>query len=231
MNRQILTIGLTDNINDAFKKYLALDQVPLVSSDDTEEAIKQMGKEAFRLIICDASPLSADKAQETVDRMRRITYAPILMLTQDDAAAVTLEAGADMCIPPNVNAHMLFAVAMALARRNESYSQFCDIKPTDAALRRGDLMIDSPRHTVLQSGKEIRLLPMEFRLLAFLARNPGIALTPEQISPAIWLDDNHTAKDVARVIAKLRSRLGDHAEHPSYIQTVHGVGYRFLPSE
>lgn len=97
MNRQILTIGLTDKTNEILKKYLALDHVQVAVSRDFNEAMLLLSKDPYRLMIWDASSLSADDAQELVSRMRRITYAPILMLTQDNAAVVTLEAGADMC--------------------------------------------------------------------------------------------------------------------------------------
>lgn len=49
----------------------------------------------------------------------------------------------------------------------------------------------------------------EFRLLAFMAKNAGIVLTAEKLSPAIWLDDNHSARDAARIVFALRQKLGD----------------------
>lgn len=229
MNRQILTIGLSDETNDVIKKYFALDCMQVVACQNADEARVHLREEHHRLIVYNASELSTDDAQEYVSRMRRATYAPILMITKDKAAAATLEAGADMCLPPNVNAHMLFAVAMGLIRRNECFSQYDDAHTGPIVLYRADLMIDSTRHHVTQSGADIQLLPQEFRLLAFMARNAEVVLTAEQISPAIWLDDNHQHHDVTRIVSTLRQKLNDDPKEPRYIQTVHGVGYRFLP--
>ena len=231
MNRQMLTIGLTDDVNDTFRKYFALDQMRITTCKDISDAMVQLGKEHFRLIIYDASALSSETAQEMASRIRRITYTPLVMLTIDEAAAATQEAGADICVPPDMDMHRLFSTVMGQIRRNECFSQYDDGDPSVIVLYRDDLMADSSRHCVTQSENTIHLTPQEFRLLAFMMRNAGLVLTPEQISPAIWLDDNHTAKDVARIIANVRRKLKDSRNDPRYIETVHGVGYRFMPTE
>ena len=125
----------------------------------------------------------------------------------------------------------MFSQARALIRRFTVYNHFDAFYPDAAVLFRGDLMIDSMRHRVTQSGKELRLLPKEFRLLAYFARNPDIVLTAEQITHAVWLSEVDTGRDVTKVISDLRNKLGDNLENHRYIETVHGVGYRFLLGE
>ena len=224
MNRQILTIGLTDDVNDIFKKYFALDQMRVTTCKDISDGMVQLGKEHFHLIIYDASALSSEDAQEMASRIRRITYTPLVMLTIDEAAAATQEAGADICVSPDMDLHRLFSTVMGQIRRNECFSQYDEVEPGAIVLFRDDLMADSSRHCVTQSGNTIHLTPQEFRLLAFMMRNAGLVLTAEQLGPAIWLDDNHSARDAARVVFALRRKLGDDAKHPKYKKNVHGVG-------
>lgn len=228
MSKPMLTIGMSDRVNKAFKENVALDQVLLVACHDISEALPLIAKESFRLIIYNAAELNSDDVQEMVLRIRRITYAPLVVICAVEALAVTIEVGADVCVPPMVNMHGLFSVALGQARRNECFSKLDDPEPGDPTLYCGDLIIDSRQHIVTQAGNNLRLQPLEFRLIAYMAKNVGLVLSPEQISPAIWLDDCHTSRDVARVIFTLRRKLNDNTQHPKYIETVHGVGYRFL---
>ena len=231
MDRQIITIGVNKETNEVFEKYLALERLPLIACDGMSEAIKIMSKESFGLIMLNASSCTYDNTQEAVSRLRSMTYAPILVLSTLEAAASALEVGADVCIPPDAELHVLFSQAMALIRRYKAYNHYDIADPEAATIYRGDLMIDSKRHLVTQAKQEIQLTPTEFRLLAYLARNPGIVLAPEQIGHAVWLHDQVQDRDVTRVVSALRNKLGDNRAAHRYIETVHGVGYRFLLGE
>ena len=98
-------------------------------------------------------------------------------------------------------------------------------------LFRGDLMIDSARHRVTRNGEGIALLPREFRLLSYFAHNPGLVLNTEQLGQAIWLSEHNYDRDVTKVVSDLRRKLDDDRATHTYIETVHGVGYRFVPTE
>ena len=118
---------------------------------------------------------------------------------------------------------------MALLRRYIIYDRYDAFDPEASTLYRGDLIIDSKRHRVMKENTQIYLRPREFRLLAYFARNPGIVLTQDQIREAVWLDEADEARDITPVITYLRKKLDDDKERPKYIETVRGVGYRFLP--
>ena len=92
-------------------------------------------------------------------------------------------------------------------------------------------MIDSARHRVTRNGEEIALLPREFRLLSHFARNPGVILNAEQLGRAIWLSEHNYGRDVTKVVSELRRKLDDDRLTHTYIETIHGVGYRFIPAE
>ena len=218
-------------MNDVFKKSFALDQMYVTECKGLDEAVALFAVKNCHLIIYNASALSPDDTRETVSKIRSATYAPLIVLSTDEAVDAAEEAGADICAPPNADLHRLFSIAMGQIRRNEYYSQYDAAGIGTVVLYRGDLIIDSTRHYVSQAGKEIRLLPREFRLLEHLGRNPGIVLTPEQLAAAIWGSDHNFSRDVTKVVSDLRRKLGDSREKPIYIETIHGVGYKFIPNK
>ena len=132
-----------------------MDQVHLVSCRNIDEAIVMLSKDSFRLLILDASAQDVEQAQENVAKLRSITYAPLIALTSDDAAAAAQEAGADVCVSPDMDLHRLLSTGMVQIRRNENYSQYDNAAPCSPTLFRGDLMIDSARHRNIGIEKEV----------------------------------------------------------------------------
>lgn len=231
MSRPILSIGLMENTEETFKRYFALENLSLIACKGIDEALNLMSKENYCLIMFDALSLSSDDTQNAIGKLRNITQAPLFVFASVEAFGPALEVGADVCAPPAADKCIIFSQAMALLRRYVVYDRYDIHDPASATVYRGDLMIDSLRHQVKQEGREIVLLPREFRLLAFFARNPGIVLTQDQIRAAIWLSENNFSRDVTPVIAALRQKLHDDKSNPRYIETVHGFGYRFLPDK
>jgi len=89
-----------------------------------------------------------------------------------------------------------------------------------------DLQIDSGRHRVLLKGKQLPLTSTEFSLLKFLAARPGWVFTRYQLVDAVHGNDYPvTDRSVDVQIVGLRKKLGTAGE---YIETVRGVGYRFM---
>lgn len=232
MSKRVIAIGLDENICSLFREYFALDELSLQACHCVSDAVILLNcDQEASLIIMDTSSLSTDDTQEAVIRLRTLTYMPILVLSSAEASAPALEVGADVCIPPSADICAIFSQAMALIRRYTVYIYFEKPELSAAVLYRGNLVIDSIRHRVMQAGMELSLLPREFRLLAYFARNPGITLTPEQISRAVWLTDRYNNRDVTQVVSSLRHKLGDSKNDPVYIETIYGFGYRFKPSK
>ena len=76
----------------------------------------------------------------------------------------------------------------------------------------------------------VTVTALDYDLLLALARNPGLVLSRRQLLAAVWDDDAYVDERVVDVhIRTLRRALGDDAAHPSIIETIRSVGYRFLP--
>lgn len=93
-----------------------------------------------------------------------------------------------------------------------------------------DLVILPERQLVLRGEERIHLTASEFTLLQTLARRPGIVFTRKMLLDALWQTERNTGSllTVNVHIRNLRERLGDDPEHPRYIATVRGVGYKLV---
>lgn len=149
----------------------------------------------------------------------------ILMLTalgQPEQRVAGLDLGADDYLPkPFVWAELLARIR-ALLRR--------EISGGSNLLRLGDLVLDLSERTAALAGRSLRLTPKEFAVLEYLVRHPGRIVSTEELLDHVWEEG---AVDIftntVRVhVNALRRKLGDNAERPKHIETVQGIGYRFL---
>jgi phosphate regulon transcriptional regulator PhoB len=156
--------------------------------------------------------------------LRERTDVPIIMVTartSEDDKLEGLECGADDYVTKPFSMRELIARVRALLRRHEP-------TPQRNNLQRGDLYIDPSAHTVSVSGKHVELSALEFRLLHYLAAHPGMVFSRDHLLDRVWGNDRSvTPRSVDVYIRRVREKIEDQPQHPAYVQTVHGVGYRF----
>lgn len=100
---------------------------------------------------------------------------------------------------------------------------------TEAGIYRFDgIVVDLGAHQVMRDGVELALEPKAFAVLAALLEQAGTALERDELLDRVWGHRHVTPGVLNRVIAQLRKALGDNAEHPRYIQTLHSLGYRLI---
>ena len=154
---------------------------------------------------------------------------PVLMLTargEEADRVVGLELGADDYVTKPFSLRELIARVRALLRRRETFNL------QTRALQRRDLFIDPQSHLVRIASRAIDLTALEFRLLYFLASNPGTVFSRDRLLDLVWGNErNVTPRSVDVYVRRLREKLETHGEIPIYVQTVHGVGYRFAATD
>ena len=164
---------------------------------------------------------------EVCQRIRQVSNAPIIMLTalnQEQEMLRGLEAGADDFLTKPFNAEVLLARAKTVLRRSANGNA----QNTNFQFNNGHLSIDIERHHVLVDEKRVKLTPVEFRLMVYLARNAGKVLTFNHILSNVWGDQYMGSIDYVHVyVSHLRNKIEENAKDPRYILTVHGVGYMF----
>jgi DNA-binding response OmpR family regulator len=152
---------------------------------------------------------------------------PIIMLTaqQNETDKVPgLEMGADDYITKPFSLRELVSRIRAQLRR--AYGEYSSAESTAMVIN--DLVLDQAIGQVRRGDETINLTPTEFRLLTYLARHRGQALTRGQIVEAIWgyAPDVESEKTVNVHIRRLREKIELKPDQPSLILTVPGIGYR-----
>ncbi len=134
-----------------------------------------------------------------------------------------LQMGADDYVTKPFRANELIARMEAVLRRAQP-----DTSPAALSLiQAGDLAIDLAQRRVTVAGLQIDLTPIEYQILALLARHPGQVLTHAQILHDVWGEAYSTENHYLWVhIAHLRQKLEPNSKRPRYILTERGVGYR-----
>jgi two-component system KDP operon response regulator KdpE len=135
-----------------------------------------------------------------------------------------LDAGADDYVTKPFGRRELFArIRVAL--------RYVRALPGDTGiLEAGPIHIDAARYTVTVAGKPVHLTPIEFRILASLARGHGAVVTRGQLVNEVWGPDSDQADHVRVHIAALRRKLELDPQRPRWLVTVVGVGYRLEAS-
>jgi two-component system response regulator MtrA len=158
-------------------------------------------------------------------QIRAESGTPIVMLTaRGDTVDVVLglECGADDYIVKPFKPKELVARMRARLRRNEA--------PAPETLRIGEVQIDVAGHVVSRDGRHVALTPLEFDLLATLARRPGQVFTREQLLEQVWGYRHAADTRLVNVhVQRLRAKVESDPEHPEVVVTVRGVGYKAGP--
>lgn len=167
---------------------------------------------------------------DVCQRLRQLKLRqPILMLTvrgEEMDKVLGLEMGADDYVTKPYSLRELLSRIRALIRRS-----YGDLSGSDADLMYiGDLVIDRTRGQVHLGDLLVSLTPTEFRLLVFLARNRGQALSRAQIMDGVWgFDADVESETTVNVyIRRLREKVEHDPSRPTLILTVPGIGYRMV---
>ncbi|TSD50209.1 response regulator transcription factor [Rhodococcus sp. KBS0724] len=157
------------------------------------------------------------------DLRAREVWTPILMLSAKDGEydlADAFDLGADDYLVKPFSFVVLLARLRALVRRGAPQ------RPT--VLSVGDLALDPARHQVVRGTTELILTPREYSVLEFLMRNSGVVVTKREIVRSVWDINYEGDENIVEVyIGYLRKKI-DAPFGKSSIETVRGVGYRFV---
>ncbi len=223
---KILVVDDEEDILELVRYNLDREGYQVVCAISGEEALEAAEAERVDLIILDLMLPGMD-GLEVARRLKQSVNTkdiPIVMLTAkgEEADVVTgLELGADDYVTKPFSPRILIARLKAVIRRHGGET---DLDNEVLAIR--ELSIHTGRRHVTAGGKSLDLTYTEFQVLYFLARRPGWVFTRSQIVDAVRGDDYPvTDRSVDVQIVGLRKKLGSLGH---YIETVRGVGYRFI---
>ena len=184
--------------------------------------------DSLSLVILDVMMPDIDGFQ-VLKTIRETSNIPVLMLTaksDEDDKVSGLRLGADDYITKP------FSIVELMARVNSLIRRYTTLNPTFATdidyIAMKDMTIDKTNRIVSVNDNLIELTSKEFDLLSFLASNKGRVFSKKQIYTQVW-EEEYAFDDsnIMSFISKLRKKIEPDPNHPFYILTVRGVGYRF----
>jgi two-component system, OmpR family, alkaline phosphatase synthesis response regulator PhoP len=206
------------------RDYLERAGFTVASASTAADALASMRARRPALVVLDLGLPDRDGLDVARD-LRRVADVPIVMLTargDESDRIVGLELGADDYVVKPFSPKELVARVRAVLRRAESSSARADV------LGALDVQVDVPRHRVTVAGREVGLTATEFTLLETLIREPGRVFTRSQLLDAVHgVSFESYERAIDAHVKNLRRKLEPTPGSRRYVQTVHGVGYRF----
>jgi two-component system response regulator RegX3 len=225
--RRILLVEDEKTIRDAVAAYLERESYWVTPAEDGQVAIDQFTKHRFDLVVLDLM-LPKVSGEEVCRQIRNASDVPIIMLTakgEEEDRIAGLELGADDYLVKPFSPRELVARVRALLRRAH-----VDSEPQRDRLAFGDLEVDVAGHKAFLASEELDLTASEFKLLTTLSRYPGrVYSRMELVEKVLGYDFEGYERTIDSHVKNLRAKLGDDPKEPTFIYTVHGVGYRFEP--
>lgn len=208
----------------AARAYLEREGHTVYEAKDGREALDLFDERAIDFVVLDLM-LPMISGEDVCREIRRSSNAPIIMLTAKGAEEERLnglDLGADDYIVKPFSPRELVARVKTIMRR----LQPATVEPV---LRfKGGLILYLAEKRAEAAGAPIDLTRQEFNLLHLLARNPKIAFTREHLlAKAFAMAYEGSDRTIDTHIKNLRKKIEADARHPHYIETVHGLGYRF----
>ncbi|MBX3299454.1 MAG: response regulator transcription factor [Acidobacteria bacterium] len=200
----------------------------VVTATDGDEGLSIALEGNLSAIILDVMLPKKNGFDVARDLRQQGVETPILMLTAKGEIidkVLGLKLGADDYMTKPFEMAELLARLEALIRRSSTQDQ----NTVNGVFRFGEIDVDLQRAEVRKRGEAIELSAMEFRLLQFFLNNRGVVHSRDDLLDAVWgYDSMPTTRTVDVHIAWLRQKLEENPKRPKHIQTVHGMGYKFI---
>jgi two-component system alkaline phosphatase synthesis response regulator PhoP len=219
---KVLVVDDEPDIVEILKYNLQKEGYEVATAEDGVKAVKVAAKFLPDVILLDIMMPNQDGVETCLQirQMPDLKNTFIIFLTarmEEYSEVAAFDVGADDYITKPIKPRALMSRISALFRRESKKEQ------EQVRIKIKDLVIDRGSYTVDQSGKTITLPKKEFELLYFLAKNPNIVFSRDELLQNIWGADVFVlARTVDVHIRKVREKIGD-----DYITTVKGVGYKF----
>jgi DNA-binding response OmpR family regulator len=213
-------------IVDAIEIYLEQEGYNVYKAYDGEEGLNILRRKDISLAIVDIMMPKKDGIH-MVRELRNFSSIPVIFLSaksEDSDKILGLNIGADDYVTKPFNPLELVARVKSNVRRYTSPGKVIE---QDNVYTSGGLVIDDNAKVVTVYGDTIRLTPIEYKILAFLAKNKGKVYSIDQIYENIWGDISvRTDNTIAVHIRHIREKIEVDPREPKYLKVVWGVGYK-----
>lgn len=228
--QKVLVIDDEQAIANLIRDYLVATGYEVIVAFNGDDGLERFEKDEPNMVILDIMMPKLD-GLEVCRRIRHLSNIPILILTarkEDSDKILGLGLGADDYITKP------FSPRELVARVQSHFRRFTKLSPnsfedSSKPLSFGDLEIDPVAHTVKIGTASISFSVKEFEILYYLALNPNISLSRQRIFENVWGFNEYGDMNTVTVhIRKIREKIESDPSNPRYIQTVWGIGYKFI---
>lgn len=229
MATNILVVDDEQAIADLVEVYLKNDNYNVFKFYNGQDALNCIENEKIDLAILDIMLPDVD-GLSICQRIREKHNFPVIMLTakEEETDKITgLTLGADDYITKPFRPLELIARVKAQLRRFTKYNS-SESKQEEHLIAFSGLVLDVDIHECTLNEKKLFLTPIEFSILWVLCSNRGRVVSSEKLFQEVWKEKYFTNSNntVMVHIRHLREKMNDSAEHPKYIKTVWGIGYK-----
>jgi DNA-binding response OmpR family regulator len=216
---------------DVICSHLSNEGFRVICKGDAPSGLAHFRKSVPDMVILDSSlpGLSGLDILKEIRNDQQLGSTPVLVLTtrtEEADAVIALESGADDYVAKPVRPREFVARVKAVLRRG------CHTPQAPRTIREGDLFLDPEAMAATFRGQKVYLSALEFRLLHFLAANPGKVYSRDRLLTAAWGKDRFvTERSVDTYMWRLRKKLETVPGLDCPLKTFRGGGYTFTPRE
>jgi len=225
MSKKILILEDDKKLQNIIKAYLESTGFKVLAASTLKEARSVLNEEIPSLVVLDLM-LPDGNGENFIQEIKETGDIPVIMVTaksseEDRLAGFSL--GADDYVIKPFSPKELIARVKAVLRRYEKEKE--DILSYNS----GKILIKPDSFEVLVDGTPVELSQTEFKILVVLASSPNKVFSRmELVEKALGYEFEGYERTVDAHIKNLRHKIGDNPKNPTYVQTVFGIGYKFL---
>lgn len=222
----ILVVDDDREIVDSIAIFLSGENYTVLKAYNGIDALAALSENEVHLIILDIMMPQLDGIK-TLMKLRESRNVPVILLSaksEDADKILGLTAGADDYVTKPFNPSELVARVKSQLRR---YTTLGSIGKQNGEITIDGLCVNTEKKTVKVDGEEVRLTPIEYRILELLARNRSRVFSTEDIYRNVWNEDSVVGDNTIAVhVRHIREKIEINPREPKYIKVVWGVGYK-----
>ena len=230
MNKNIAVFNNTTGVAEIMKSLFVGEGFNIIKAVTLNELLSLIRYDNIHLILMDLELEGSgwEYGMEIIQHIRKCTAIPVIVVsaqTAETAKIMSLNVGADDYVTVYDSPLVLLARVKAHLRRYTELKIFCENFGNIYSI--GDLVLDDKNKTVMVDNKNVKLTPIEYKILCLLIRDQGRVFSINQIYEEIWKMQPIDAENIIAVhIRHIREKIENNPREPKYVKVVRGLGYK-----
>ena len=230
MNKNIAVFNNTTGVAEIMKSLFVGEGFNIIKAVTLNGLLSLIRYDNIHLILMDLELEGSgwEYGMEIIQHIRKCTAIPVIVVsaqTAETAKIMSLNVGADDYVTVYDSPLVLLARVKAHLRRYTELKIFCENFGNIYSI--GDLVLDDKNKTVMVDDKNVKLTPIEYKILRLLIRDQGRVFSINQIYEEIWKMQPIDAENIIAVhIRHIREKIENNPREPKYVKVVRGLGYK-----